>query len=140
MFEIHIKMLPSMEGEENADRLLFIFLTAIGYIRYEEENYRSAVNNVGFRLFKALLKHPNKYWNADELIAYLNTTRPTLYRYLNKLKSLDIVEELQEGMTKRYRMRYGNLSKAWNFVEANVDIAMDNYRKIVEKISSLMEG
>ena len=139
MFEIRVKMLPSMEGEGDLNRILFIFLTAIGYIRYDE-NYRSAIQNTGFRLFKAFLEHPDKYWNIDELIAYLNTTRPTLYRYLNKLKSLDLVEESQEGMTKRYRIRYGDLSKAWNFVEANVDIAMDNYRKIVEKISELVEG
>ena len=140
MFEIHIKMLPSMEGERNIDKILFVFLTSMGYIRYDDENYQSAVKNVGFRLFKALLEHKDKYWSADELIAYLNTTRPTLYRYLNKLKSLDLIEEMQEGMMKRYRIRYGNLSKAWNFVEANVDIAMDNYRKIVERISKLMEG
>jgi predicted transcriptional regulator len=139
MFEIHIKMLPSVESED-IERLLFVFLTSIGYIRYDDENYRSAVNNTGFRLFKALLEHPDKYWSADELIAYLKTTRPTLYRYLNKLKSLDLVEEQQKGMTKGYRIRYGNLSKAWNFVEANVDIAMDNYRKVVERISKLMEG
>ena len=139
MFEIHIKMLSPFEGEKDLDRTLFVLLTSIGYIRYEDENYQSAVNNAGFRLFKALLEHGGKYWSADELIAYLNTTRPTLYRYLNKLKSLDLIEELQEGMNKRYRIRYGNLSKAWNFVEANINIAMENYRKIVEKISQLME-
>ncbi len=140
MFEIQIKIVSVPEEEKNADRVLFTFLTSIGYIRYDDNDFESAKNNAGFRLFKAFLENPEKYWSADELIAYLGTSRPTLYRYLNKLKSLDLLEEKQEGMGKRYRIRYGNLARAWNFVEANVDIAMDNYRKIVKHLTRLMEG
>ncbi len=140
MFEIQIRMVTVPREDIDADRALFIFLTSIGYIRYDENDFESAKNNAGFRLFKAFLENSEKFWSADELMAYLGTSRPTLYRYLNKLKSLDILEEKQEGMGKRYRIRYGNLIRAWNFVEANVDIAMDNYRKIVEHLTRLMEG
>jgi len=41
---------------------------------------------------------------------------------------------------KGYRIRYGNLTKAWNFVEANVEVAMENYRKTVEHLAKLAEA
>ena len=34
-------------------------------------------------------------------MAYLKTSRTTLYRHLNKLKAMDILEEIQEGKTKK---------------------------------------
>ena len=34
-------------------------------------------------------------------------------------------------------MRYGNLSKAWNFTEAHVQVAMENYRKTVDHLQEL---
>jgi hypothetical protein len=70
-------------------------------------------------------------------MAYLRTSRTTLYRHLNKLKSMDILEEVQEGKTKKYRLRSGDLMKAWNWVEVNTKLALDNYRKTVEQISRL---
>jgi predicted DNA-binding ArsR family transcriptional regulator len=69
-----------------------------------------------------------------------------VYRHLNKLKALDLLEESvvrpdsSEGQPKKaYRIRYGNLSKAWNFVEAHVKVAMDNYRKTVDHLQELAE-
>ena len=40
---------------------------------------------------------------------------------------------------KAYRLRYGNLSKAWNFVDAHLEVAIDNYRKTVDHLQNLME-
>ena len=89
------------------------------------------------------LLRPEKMSTADELVATLDTTRPTLYRHLNKLKALDILEEAgaedDASGRKAYRIRYGNLAKAWNFVEANVKIAMENYRKSVDHLQALGE-
>ncbi len=142
MFEIQVKMVSPMTHDMDVDRVLASFLASIGYIKPAlGENVEEARNSVGFRLFKeCFLQYPDKLWSVDELITYLNTSRPTLYRYLNKLKALDLLEEQHEGISKRYRMRYGDLKKAWNFVEANVNIAMDNYRKTVEHITKIMEG
>jgi len=141
MFELQVRMTSPMTHEEDLDRVLVEFLNSIGYIKYTSKDFDAAKKSVGYRLFKeCFLLHSSKLWNVDELIAYLNTSRPTLYRYLNKLKSLDLLEEEHEGISKKYRLRFGNFKKAWSFVEANVKLAMENYAKSVEHIQKLAEG
>jgi len=127
---------------DNDVDMLVSFLVSIGYIKSSlERNIDDAKRSVGYRLFKeCFLTHPERFWSVDELLTYLGTSRPTLYRYLNKLKSLDVLEEEHEGISKKYRLRSGDLKRAWSFVEANVKIAMDNYRRTVEHITKLMEG
>jgi hypothetical protein len=36
-------------------------------------------------------------------------------------------------------MRYGNFQKAWNFVEAHIKVAVENYGKTVEHLQTLLE-
>jgi len=65
-----------------------------------------------------------------------------VYRHINKLKGFDVLEEMNVEQTdgssrKGYRIRYGNLSKAWNFTEAHVQVAMENYRKTVDHLQEL---
>jgi N-glycosylase/DNA lyase len=68
-----------------------------------------------------------------------------VYRHLNKLKGFDILEEVQifdettKQNKKAYRLRYGNLQKAWNFVEAHLKVAIENYGKTVEHLQKLVE-
>lgn len=91
------------------------------------------------------MKHPEKAWFVDEIAAGLKASRPTVYRHLNKLKSFDILEEVQvfdetsKQNKKGYRLRYGNFQKAWNFVEAHLKVAIENYSKTVEHLQDLME-
>ena len=40
---------------------------------------------------------------------------------------------------KGYQLRYGNFQKAWNFVEAHLKVAIENYSKSVEHIQKLLE-
>ncbi len=139
MFEIQLRRTSPMLHERDLDRVLVHFLSSIGYMKYNpDKDFEEAKKSVGYRLFKeCLLLHPEKLWSVDELLTYLNTSRPTLYRYLNKLKSYDLLEEEHEGIAKKYRLRYGDIEKAWSFVEANVKMAMENYRREVEHIASL---
>ena len=82
---------------------------------------------------------------VDEIAVSLKTSRPTVYRHLNKLKGFDILEEVQvfDDITKQnkkaYQLRYGNLEKAWNFVEAHIKVAVENYGKTVEHLQNLLE-
>jgi len=80
---------------------------------------------------------------VEELAALLDTTKPTIYRHINKLKSLDLLESMDvefEGQVRKgYRIRYGDLSKAWSFTEANVTMAIENYRKTVVHFQKLIE-
>ncbi len=143
MFEINIRIVNPMLHDNNLDSVLVTFLSSIGYMpRVDpQRDFERAIKSVPYRLFKdCFLMRADREWSVEELIAYLNTTRTTLYRHLNKLKSMDLLDERQEGMNKLYRLKYGSLEKAWNFVEANVKLAMENYRLMVEHISKLSEG
>ena len=143
MFEMNINIIDPMLHTDDLDAILLSFLSSIGYMpRVDpQRDFEKAVQSVPYRLFKeCFLLRPDMEWSVDELISYLGTTRTTLYRHLNKLKSMDILDERQEGMNKKYKLRYGNLSRAWNFVEANVKLAMENYRLMVEHISKLAGG
>ena len=102
-------------------------------------------DSVPYRLFMDhFMAYPSKAWAVEELAALLGTTKPTIYRHINKLKSMDLLEamdvEFDGQMRKGYRIRFGDLSKAWSFTEANVTMAMENYRKTVVHFQELMSG
>jgi len=141
MFKLTMVSAPSRVLDTDLDRTIAYFLSDIGYIPRlsPDTDYSQIAKSAYFRLFKeCFLLNPQRYWTGDELMAYLKTSRTTLYRHLNKLKAMDILEEIQEGKTKKYRMRSGDLLRAWSWVEINMKMAMENYRKTVEHISSLV--
>lgn len=141
MFKMTMVSAPSRVLDRDLDRTIAYFLSDIGYIPRlsPDTDYSQIAESAYFRLFKeCFLLNPERYWTGDELMAYLKTSRTTLYRHLNKLKAMDILEEIQKGKTKKYRMRSGDLLRAWSWVEINMKMAMENYRKTVEHISSLV--
>ncbi|MBI4393479.1 MAG: helix-turn-helix transcriptional regulator [Euryarchaeota archaeon] len=148
VFEIEVVSNTPMTPIGDPEAVAITFLYQIGYLpkgydpKTEVENVRQSVP---YRLFmNCLLRRPDKAWTIDELQVVLKTSRPTVYRHLNKLKSFDIMEEVslkgegEEQTRKGYRLRYGNLSKAWNFVEAHVKVAVENYRKTVDHLQELV--
>ncbi|SMD30515.1 winged helix-turn-helix domain-containing protein [Picrophilus oshimae] len=139
MFKITITSVPS-RYDDDPDRIIAYFLSDIGYIpRFNpEHDINSIKSSAYFKLFKCFLI-TDRYWGVDELTSYLKTSRTTLYRHLNKLKSMDIIEELNDGREKKYRLRSGNIESAWSWVEVNVKMALDNYRKTVENIRRSMD-
>ena len=84
-------------------------------------------------------------WSVDEMLVFLSTSKPTLYRHLNRLKSLNLIEEVSLGpergnARKGYRLRYGNLSKAWDFAEADAAITLNAYRENIDHIQKLVDA
>jgi hypothetical protein len=49
-------------------------------------------------------------------------------------KKSDVLSQSRKG----YRIRYGNITKSWNFVEAHVKVAMEGYRKTVDHLNDLV--
>ena len=137
MSKMTVVSTPTRVMDENIDKNIAYFLSDIGYIPRLNPgtDFQAISQSAYFRLFKeCFLMNPERYWTGEDLLTYLKTSRTTLYRHLNKLKSMDILEEIQEGKTKKYRMRSGDIMKAWNWVEVNVKMALENYRKTVEHI------
>jgi len=140
-FAIQVVSNTPLIGEEDPEIVAKKFFEQIGYLS------KGSDPNIPYKLFaEFFLKHPDKAWYVEEISNKLDTSKPTVYRHLNKLKGLDILEEVQafdensKQNKKAYRLRYGNLEKAWNFVEAHLKVAIENYGKTVEHLQKLIEN
>jgi len=140
VFEMQVVSNTPLIGDEELDSVVKKFLEQIGYLS------KGSDPTIPYKIFgDFFLKHPTKAWFVDEIATELKTSRPTVYRHLNKLKGFDILEEVQvfdeatNQNKKAYCMRYGNFQKAWNFVEAHIKVAVENYGKTVEHMQKLLE-
>jgi len=127
-------------GEEDPEEVAKKFFEQIGYIS------KGSDPDIPYKIFNDFfLNHPEKAWFVEEISTNLKTSKPTVYRHLNKLKGFDILEEVQvfdentQQNKKAYRLRYGNIQKAWNFVEAHLKVAIENYGKTVEHLQKLID-
>ncbi len=139
-FEMQIVSNTPLIGEDDPEIVAKKFFEQIGYLS------KGSDPDIPFKIFNDFfIKHPNKAWYVEEISTELNTSKPTVYRHLNKLKGFDILEEVQvldestQQNKKAYRLRYGNIQKAWNFVEAHLKVAIENYVKTVEHLQTLTE-
>ena len=139
-FELTVKSNTPLIGETDKITIAKLILEYIGYITKGSEPA------VPLTLFMdCFMNQPEKPWLAEEMAVVLETSIPTVYRHLNKLKAMDILEEvkLEDPETKQikkgYKLRYGNLSKAWNFVEAHVEAAMENYRRSIDHLQDVVD-
>ncbi|MDR1403961.1 MAG: helix-turn-helix domain-containing protein [Candidatus Methanoplasma sp.] len=145
LFELQVVSNTPMNTVTDKNIVAETFLVQIGYIPkgYDPKTSATGVrDSVPYRLFvDFFMKNTNKAWAVEELSALLNTTKPTIYRHINKLKSMDLLEsidvEFDGAVRKGYRIRYGDLAKAWSFTEANVNMAMENYRRTASHFQSL---
>ncbi|HDS59654.1 MAG TPA: ArsR family transcriptional regulator [Thermoplasmatales archaeon] len=137
VFQLQVTKNTPLTGEDDYEKVAVDFLRLIGYM-----NESADTASIPYRLFECFLIHPDKHWLVDELAVTLEATKATVYRHLNKLKGMDILEEGREGegvtVRKTYRLRYGNLAKAWSFVEAHVKVAMENYAETVAHLQKLV--
>jgi uncharacterized protein YjiS (DUF1127 family) len=146
-FELLVRYSTPLSPLPDLDEVLTEFLRLIGYLPQGEEG-RGREGPVGqslaYRLFRdCFVLAPTQVWYMEELTAVLKTTKPTVYRHINKLKSLDLLEEVggsADGRGRKgYRLRYGNLARAWDFTEANAQNALRRYRETVNHLQALTE-
>ena len=156
-FEMQVVSHAPLTGESDPERLAKQLFAMIGYTARKGPDH-----GISFKLFyDCFLLHPTKEWTVEELAAACGTTMPSIYRHLNKLKDFDIVEDLyierpyvpagsdapesgEEGTEvvdrkRAFRLRYGDLGKAWNFAEAHFHLAVENYRKTVDHLEGLLK-
>jgi hypothetical protein len=147
-FELTLRYTTPLTPISDVEEVLQEFLRMVGYLP-EGEDHRGGDGPVSqtlaYRLVReCLLRDPARAWYAEELVAVLKTSKPTVYRHINKLKSLDMLEEVGGAANgkgrKGYRLRYGNLSRAWDFTEANAQNALRRYRETVNHLQTLLEN
>ena len=146
-FELLVRYSTPLSPLPDLDEVLTEFLRLIGYLPEGEEGRGRegpVAQSLGYRMFRdCFVLAPTQVWYMEQLTAVLKTTKPTVYRHINKLKSLDLLEEVG-GSTdgpgrKGYRLRYGNLARAWDFTEANAQNALRRYRETVNHLQLLTE-
>ena len=146
-FELALRYSTPLTPIADVEEVLREFLRMVGYLPEGEEGRGSegpVAQSLALRLVReCLLKDPSRAWYAEELAAVLKTTKPTIYRHINKLKALDLLEEVggaSDGRGRKgYRLRYGNLARAWDFTEANAQNALRRYRETVNHLQTLLE-
>lgn len=145
-FELNVVSNIPLTPLTNIDEVAILFLNQVGYFPkgYDPKTDVTDVrDSVPYRLMMDyFLDRMDKAWVVQDLAVALGTTKATIYRHINKLKGFDLLEEMNvedsEGKPRKgYRIRYGNLGKAWNFTEAHVNVAMENYRKTVDHLQEL---
>ncbi len=145
-FELNVVSNVPLTPLTNVEEVAMLFLNEIGYFPkgYDPKTDVTDVrDSVPYKLMMDyFLDRMDKAWVVEDLAVALRTTKATVYRHINKLKGFDLLEEMEAedadgNKRKGYRIRYGNLSKAWNFTEAHVNVAMENYRKTVDHFQEL---
>jgi len=147
MFELNVVSNTPLTPLKDVDEVALQFLQQIGYLPkgYDPKTAAKGVeDSVPYLMFmECFLKNMKRVWLVEEMTVKFETTKPTIYRHLNKLKAIDVLEEVdveRDGKKKKgYRIRYGDLKKAWSFTEANVEMAMQSYRQTVEHMQKLAE-
>ena len=147
-FELALRYSTPLTPLDDLDEVLKEFLRMVGYLP-DHDDARSgegpAESTVGYRFVReCLLREPGRPWYVEEVTAVLQTSKPTVYRHLNRLKALDMLEEVgsaQDGKGRKgYRLRYGNLAQAWEFTEANAQNALRRYRETVNHLQKLIDA
>lgn len=146
-FELTLRYSTPLSPIDDVDEVLTEFLRMVGYLPPVDDGRAGegpVRESVAYRLLHdCLLREPARPWFAEELVAVLKTTKPTVYRHLNKLKELDLLESMNGGSDgagrKGYRLRYSNLARAWDFTEANAQNALRRYRETVNHLQHLLE-
>lgn len=144
-FELNVVSNTPLTPLTDIEEVALIFLNQTGYFPkgYEPRTDAETIKeSIPYRLFvECFLARIDKGWLVEDLATELGTTKATIYRHINKLKGFDIIEDVsvdvKGGRKKGYRIRYGDLSKAWNFTEAHVEMAMKSYRQTVDHLQSL---
>jgi DNA-binding transcriptional ArsR family regulator len=146
-FELTLRYATPLTPLPSIEEVLPEFLRQIGYLP-EGPDGRSGEGpvreTIAYRLVReCLLRDPTRAWYPEELTAVLGAAKASVYRHLNKLKALDLLEEVDgsaEGKGRKgYRLRYGNLARAWDFTEANAQNALKRYRESVDHLQGLVD-
>jgi hypothetical protein len=129
-FEMQVVSAAPLTGESDPRRLAKTLFSMIGYTARKGPDH-----GISFKVFyDCFLLHPTKDWTVEELAATCETTLPSIYRHLY------IGEPGPEGDRRRaFRLRYGDLGKAWTFAEAHFQLAIENYRKSVDHLEHLLK-
>jgi DNA-binding transcriptional ArsR family regulator len=144
-FHLVLRELPAADPGSSEDAHLRDLLLAIGYLSpgRAPEGGGDAEGSVAWRLFcECMVRRPDRSWRVEELMAKLGASKPTVYRHLRKLEAMDLLERVPigdgPGASIGLRLRYGDLTWAWNLTEEHARASLGAYRETVGHLERLL--
>ena len=146
-FHLVLRELPPTDPGASEDAHLRDLLLAIGYLSpgRAPEDGEDAGGSVAWRLFgECMVRRADRSWRVEELMAKLGASKPTVYRHLRKLEAMDLLERGPvgegPGAARGVRLRYGDLTWAWNLTEEHARASLRAYRETVDHLEGLLAG
>jgi len=132
-----MKLREIRREETNYENDLGILGRGIGLLSNHHDPYKESMP---YKIInECFLQRPDRAWTAEEVAAWIETTRPTAYRHLNKLISLGLIERCRAAdggpPTSAFHLRKGSLKKGWQKIETEIELILDKYKKIIKQIS-----
>tara|TARA_B000000557_G_scaffold256779_1_gene249340 strand:- start:1063 stop:1965 length:903 start_codon:yes stop_codon:yes gene_type:complete len=140
IFEINLREVRVEENSTYEDNL-GILGRGIGLLSNHHYPYSESMP---YKIIdECFLQRPDRAWTAEEVAAWIETTRPTAYRHLNKLISLGLIERCRAAdggpPTSAFHLRKGSLKKGWQKIETEIELILEQYKKTIKQISETNE-
>jgi len=140
IFEINLREVRVSEDSTYGDNL-GILGRGIGLLSNHHYPYNESMP---YKIIdECFLQRPDRAWTAEEVAAWIETTRPTAYRHLNKLISLGLIERCRAAdggpPTSAFHLRKGSLKKGWQKIETEIELILEQYKKTIKQISETNE-
>ena len=88
---------------------------------------------------ECFFQRPDRAWTAEEIAAWIETTRPTAYRHLNRLISLGLIERCRAAdggpPTSAFHLRKGSLKRGWQKIETQTELILGKYKKTIKQLA-----
>lgn len=140
IFEINLREVKVEENSTYEDNL-GILGRGIGLLSNHHYPYNESMPHK--IIDECFLQRPDRAWTAEEVAAWIETTRPTAYRHLNKLISLGLIERCRAAdggpPTSAFHLRKGSLNKGWQKIETEIELILEQYKKTIKQISETNE-
>ena len=135
-FEMDIREIE-MKDDKNYEDDLGVLGRAIGLLSNHHHPYNESMP---YKIIdECFFQRPDRAWTAEEIAAWIETTRPTAYRHLNKLISLGLIERCRAAdggpPTSAFHLRYGSLKKGWHKIETQIELVLEKYRRTIKQLS-----
>jgi predicted transcriptional regulator len=108
----------------NKEDIYVEILKSIGYLD------KSMPSEIGLQVALLFIDNPHVAYHPDELADGFKTSRPTVYRHINKLLKIGIIERCDRNS---YIMRYSDFGKAWNYSKNHINTIMEIITEKIEE-------
>ena len=134
-FEMDLREIKT-DNEQSYETDLSALGRGIGLLSNHHYPYRESMP---YKILdECFFQRPDRAWTAEEIAAWIETTRPTAYRHLNRLISLGLIERCRAAdggpPTSAFHLRLGSLKKGWQKIETQIEIILDTYKKTISKL------